>query len=77
VPYVLALSGVFHFIINIFNGFLAILRGFNPFLGDLGPFLRSYLGGKLGDGYQLQAYINKRLFNPWEGVQNNFMLPNF
>jgi hypothetical protein len=54
-------SGFFHFIIKIFNDFLSSLRGFFPFLGDLGPFLRPYLGGKLGDGYQLQAYKNQRL----------------
>jgi hypothetical protein len=49
----------------ILNGFLARLRGFNPFLGDIGPFLRPDLGGKLGDGYQLQIYINQAFLRPW------------
>jgi hypothetical protein len=36
-------------------------------LGDIGPFLRPDLGGKLGDGYQLQIYINQGFLKPWRG----------
>jgi len=59
-----------------FNGLLARFGRFNPFLEDLAPFLRPDLGGKLGDGYQFQAYINQRLLKPWEEVQSIDMLQN-
>jgi hypothetical protein len=50
---------------------------FWPFLGDIGPFLRPDLGGKLGDGYQLQIYINQAFLRPWEDIQSRFMLNIF
>jgi hypothetical protein len=45
---------------------------FWPILGDIGPFLRPDLGGKLGDGYQLQIYINQTFLRPWEDIQSRF-----
>jgi hypothetical protein len=51
---------------KFFNGLLADIARFDPFLEDLGPFLRSDLRGNLGDGYQLQAYINQGLLEPWK-----------
>jgi hypothetical protein len=38
--------------------------GFWSFCGDIGPFLRPDLGRKLGDGYQLQIYINQGFLKP-------------
>jgi hypothetical protein len=38
---------------------------FCPFLGDIGPFSRPDLGRKLGDGYQIQAYLNQAFLKPW------------
>jgi hypothetical protein len=31
---------------------------FWPFLGDIGSFLSPHIGRMLGNGYQLQIYIN-------------------
>jgi hypothetical protein len=42
----------------ILMDFFSSFWRFYSFLGDLGPFLRPDLGGKLGDGYHIQAYIN-------------------
>jgi len=48
-------------VLTIAYDFLLILllklEIFGQILGDIGPFLRPYLGGKLGDGYQLHIYI--------------------
>jgi hypothetical protein len=44
--------------------FINIIERFWSFLGDIGPFLRPNLGGKLGDGYQLQIYINQGFLKP-------------
>jgi hypothetical protein len=54
---------------DFLNGFYSDIGRFNPFLRDLGPFFRPDLGGMLGDGYQLQAYINQRFLNPWRGFR--------
>jgi hypothetical protein len=51
----------------ILNGFLQQFLRYYPFLEDLGPFLRPDLRGKLGDGYQLQAYINQGFLKPRGG----------
>jgi hypothetical protein len=37
---------------------MPVIEDFWPILGDIGLFLRPDLGGKLGDGYQLEIYIN-------------------
>jgi hypothetical protein len=50
---------------------------FLALLGDIGPFLRPDLGGKLGDGYQLQIYIKQAFLRPWEEIQSRFMLKIF
>jgi hypothetical protein len=57
-------SGFLHYIILFSIDFLSRFVGFFPFWGDLGRFLRPYHGEKLGDGYQLQAYISQRLLKP-------------
>jgi hypothetical protein len=68
---------VFNFTVVIFIYLWPNIGRFWPFWEDLGPFLRPYIGGKLGDGnYQLQAYINQRLLKPWEEVQSREMLHN-
>jgi hypothetical protein len=54
--------------------FRPVLEIFVPFWGDIGPFFRPYLEGKLGDGYQLQIYRNQALLRPWEDIQSRFML---
>jgi hypothetical protein len=61
----------------IFIDFISNFGDFWPILGDIGPFLRPDLGGKLGDGYQLQIYIKKGLLDPWEEIQSRFMLNIF
>jgi hypothetical protein len=48
----------------IFNDFWSNFGDFWPILGDIGPFLRPNIGGKLGDGYQLQIYINQGFLEP-------------
>jgi hypothetical protein len=63
-------SGFLNFIIIFFNDFSAVLMGFWPFLGDIGPFFRPDIGEKLGDGYQLQIYINQGLLKPRKEVHN-------
>jgi hypothetical protein len=55
---------VFDLEIVILFYFLNKFVGFWSFLGDIGPFLRPDLGGKLGYGYQLQIYINQGLLKP-------------
>jgi hypothetical protein len=52
---------LYYMILMIFQHFWR----FWSFLGDIGPFLRPDLGGKLGDGYQLQIYINQGFLKPW------------
>jgi hypothetical protein len=56
---------IFNFIIWFFIDFINRFEGFWSFLGDIGPFLRPDLGEKLGDGYQLQIYINQGFLKPW------------
>jgi hypothetical protein len=51
--------------------------GVYPLLGDIRPFLRPDLGGKLGDGYQLQIYINHAFLRSWGQSQSRFMLKIF
>jgi hypothetical protein len=58
-PYYLPKVGFYH-IIKIFIDFFSSFERFWPILGDLEPFLRPDLGGKLGVCCQLQAYINQR-----------------
>jgi hypothetical protein len=41
--------------IDIWNNFGDVWN----FLGHIGPFLRPDIGRKLGDGYQLQIYVNQ------------------
>jgi hypothetical protein len=48
-----------------FIDFIQQIWRFWPILGDIGPFLRPDLGRKLGDGYQLQIYINQAFLRPW------------
>ena len=43
----------------IFNDLFSRIERFWSFLKDIGPFLRPNLGGKLGDGYQIQTYKTK------------------
>jgi hypothetical protein len=50
--------------------------GFWSFLGDLEPFLRPYLGRKLGGCYQLQIYINQRLLEALREVNRGKKLWN-
>jgi hypothetical protein len=57
--------------------FSMFIGDFLLFLGDIGPFLRLYLGGKLGDGYQLQIYIKQALLRPEKEIQSRFMLKIF
>jgi hypothetical protein len=57
-------SGLFYYIIWIFIDLWADVWIFSSFLGDIGPFFRPDLGGKLGDGYQLQIYINQGFLRP-------------
>ena len=47
------------------------------FFGGYWAFFRPDLGGKLGDGYQLQIYINQAFLRPWEEIQSRFMLNIF
>jgi hypothetical protein len=54
-----------------------VLEIFGQYLGDIGPFFRPDLGGKLGDGYQLQIYINQGFLKPREDIQSRFMLNIF
>jgi hypothetical protein len=61
----------------IFVDFIQQFWRFLAFLGDIGPFLRPDLGRKLGDGYQLQIYINQAFLRPWEDIQRRFMLNIF
>jgi hypothetical protein len=58
---------VFNFIIWIFMIFRPVFGDFWPFLGDIGPFFRPDLGGKLGDGYQLQIYIKQAFLKAMGG----------
>jgi hypothetical protein len=58
---------VFHYIIVILLFLFSRIREFWPILGDIGPFLRPDLRGKLGDGFQLQIYINQGFLYPWRG----------
>jgi hypothetical protein len=57
--------------------FLGSFGDFWPFLGDIGPFFRPYLGGKLGDGYQLQIYINHAFLRPWGGDSEKIYVEDF
>jgi hypothetical protein len=41
-----------------------IFGEFWPILGDIGPFLRPDLEGKLGYGYQLHIYIKQGFLKP-------------
>jgi hypothetical protein len=51
-------SGFLHYRIVIFSDFMPVIEDFWPILGDIGPFWRPYLGGKLGDDNQIHIYIN-------------------
>jgi hypothetical protein len=53
---------------------MPVIGDFCPFWEDIGPFFRPNIGGKLGDGYQLQIYINQDFLRPWEEIQSRFML---
>jgi hypothetical protein len=55
----------------------SIIGDFWPILQDIGPFLRPDLREKLGDGYQLQIYINQSFLKPWKDIQSKFMLNIF
>jgi hypothetical protein len=68
---------VFDLGIVIFIDFISSCGDFWPILGDIGPFLRPDLGGKLGYGYQLQIYINQDFLEQWEDIQSRFMLNIF
>jgi hypothetical protein len=61
----------------IFYDFIQQFWRFWSFLGDIGPFFRPDLGGKLGVCCQHQAYLNQRFLEPGKEVQNMFMLNIF
>jgi hypothetical protein len=43
---------------------LDVIEDVYPLSRDIGPFFRPDLGGKLGDGYQIQIYINQAFLRP-------------
>jgi hypothetical protein len=65
---ILAILWVMNYIIVILLVFISIFERFWYFWGDIGPFFRPDLGGKLGDGYQIQIDINNAFLRPWEEV---------
>jgi hypothetical protein len=51
-----------------------ILLDFYPKMGDLEPFLRPDLGGKLGGEPQPKSYINQKVFDSPRRFINNKMM---